>query len=449
MKKSFIIYIFLFLTFFNVFNNTIFANTQDSSSNNTFDTKYLTEIVDENNNVPAYQYYPNHIKSRAITTLKAYDGKIFMGLGEWTDNTGPVKIVYYDTADGKIKTSGTINDEAVQLFNIIDDKLYTTGCDPRENWGYGNYYIYNKESIAWEKHTINSGWIHVFNIVEYNDKLFMCGSTTESMKRSPVQFSDDGGTTFKDVTIIKNNEVLPYGSNIRFYNLVVYNNKLYSYCYNNPHSGLYEYNEEKNELVYISDIPLAKAPSYGLTRSTWYNYVYFKNAIFNNTFLYVSGNQLYTSTDMRKFNPIVPDSEAVVQDVVIANDALFALCYRYDTTTKKFTVKIYRTKDLEKFDLVYQFETGNIPFSFEYYDNSFYVGTADHDGVSEDYANRVGSLYRVSSVDKLLENIVDTPNGKLPETGNFFSLKTVLQTIIIISTILVVFFILKGKISNN
>ena len=449
MKKNFVFTLFLIITLFNIFNNIVLATSDISSNNTKFDPTYLTEIVDENNNVPAYQYYPNHVNSRGITTLKAYDDKIFMGIGDWNDNTGPVKIIYYDTTDNKIKSSGTINDEAVQLFNIIDDKLYTTGCDPKETWGYGSYYIYNKETNSWEQHLINSGWIHVFNIVEYNNKLFMCGSTTESMKRTQIQFSDDGGTTFKDITIIKNGEQLPYLQALRFYNLVVYNNKLYGYCYNNPYSGIYEYDETNNQFNYISKLPLAATPNYGLSASTWFNYVYFKNAIFNNTFLYVSGNQIYKSTDMKNFEAIVPDSETVVQDVAISGDTLYALCYKYDASVKKFTVKIYTTKNLEKFDLIYQFETGNLPFSFEYYNNNLYIGTSEYNDVSQEHANKTGTLYRISSVNELLENIVDTPNGKLPETGNFFNFRTILKTIIIVSTILVVLFVIKGKLTNK
>ena len=44
---------------------------------------YIDEIVDENGNVPAYEYYPTEIPSRAINDLVGYDGKIFMGFGDY------------------------------------------------------------------------------------------------------------------------------------------------------------------------------------------------------------------------------------------------------------------------------------------------------------------------------------------------------------------------------
>ena len=408
MKKVLIINLFLVLTFFNIFT-TVFAATitetalvqsidnVNSCLKNTIDPNdpsYLEEIVDENNNVPAYQYYPKHIASRSIKTLKAHDGKIFMGLGDWNDNTGPVKMVYYDTTDGKIKSSGTILDEAVQLFNIIDGTIYTTGCDPREGWGYGSYYTYEKGSNSWKQHRIKSGWIHVFNIVKYQENLFMCGSTTVDSKATPIQISKDGGKTFENIKIVKDGTQLPYDGNLRFYNLVVYNNKLYGYCYYDPYDGIYEYDAQNNQFNYISFLPRPEVPEYGLNVSANYNYIYFKNAIFNNKFIFVSGTTLLTSTDMRNFTEIPSKTQDVVTDVAINGDTLYSLCYKHNEN-KTYTVRIYSTKDLTNFNLVYEFNTNTLPSSFEYYDNSLYIGTRYHTSASEEYVQESGSLYRI------------------------------------------------------
>ena len=93
-----------------------------------------TEITNIEGNIPAYKYYSN-IAGRGIATLKKYKGKIFMGLGDYSVNTGNTKVLYYDTVSNSIGYSGTIADEAIERFEILDDKLYTTGCDPTEAWG--------------------------------------------------------------------------------------------------------------------------------------------------------------------------------------------------------------------------------------------------------------------------------------------------------------------------
>lgn len=378
MKKFLITNLFLILIFSSFINTvqataitdaTLSTNINEINSllGNKMDTtnpNYLTEIVDENGNVPAYTYYPNHTSSRSIKELKAYDGKIFMGLGDWNDNTGPVKVIYYDTTDGKIKTSGTINDEAIQIFNIIDDKLYTTGCDPRDAWGYGSYYVYNKETNSWDKHLKNDGWIHIFNIVEFKDKLYMCGSTVDTMEKSSIQSSSDNGETFESVPVYKNDTLLPYNSSLRCYNLAVYNDKLYGYIGYAPYTGIYEYDEVNNRFDYIGSKP----------SSSWYNGTYFEYTTFNDQFIYISGTKLYTSTDLKTFTKIDSNTEGSIRDAVVYNDTLYALSYTKNSRNN-YTARIYSTKNLIEFNLIYEFKTNVQPFSLEYYDNNLYVGS--------------------------------------------------------------------------
>ena len=384
---------------------------------------FLTEIVDDNGNVPAYEYY-SHIPSRSIKELKAYDGKIFMGIGDWTANTGPVKIIYYDTTDGKIKTSGTIPDEAVESFNIIDGTLYTTGTDPKNGWGYGSYYVYNEENNNWEQHELNNGWIHVFDIEKINNKLFMCGSTTAESKRTPVQVSYDNGETFQDVVIMKNGAQLPYDNALRFYGLEKFNNTLYAYTYSSvgdyAYNGIYQYDEANNQFNFVRSLR-PRSLEYGLDESVRYNYLHFKNnTVFNNSFIYVSGSYLYVLKDFFNYTKIEPINNDVVQDAVVHDDTLYALYYTYNED-KSFTTRIYSTKDLSTFDLVYEFVIDSFPFSIEYYDNSLYIGTNYHED-SKDYSDyssglkttsEAGSLYQID-LDKFKKYLtLDEENQKI------------------------------------
>lgn len=434
MMKKFLIINLLFLLLLTSVTYSIQAATitEDSLSNtiNKFNTilqtkidtdnpNYLTEILDENNNVPAYKYYPNHIASRSIKTLKEYDGKIFMGLGDWNDNTGPAKILYYDTTDGKIKTSGTINDEAVQNFSIIDDKIYTTGCDPRHNWGYGSYYIYNKEENKWDEHKKNNGWIHVFDIVEFKDKLFMCGSTMDTTSTSTIQVSLDEGKTFQSIPVKRNNKFLPYDSNLRCYRLMVYNNKLYAYIKYSIYDGIYEYDETKNEFNFISNQPYLQSSTYGVYSLASYNYTYFNYEVFNDVFLYVSGVSLYKSNDLKKFTKIVTNTNDVIQDVVVSDDTLYTLSYAYNSSNKNYTTRIYKTKDLDNFELVYEFIADTPPLSIEHHNNNFYIGTGTAYGsASYKDSSKIGSLYRIdlNNIKKSMK--LDTVNKQIEITEN-------------------------------
>jgi len=440
MKKVLILIFVFVLIISNIFYTIYAVSITDNSLNksikniNSFlkkdidptDLSCLTEVVDENNNVPAYEYYPTHIASRAIRTLKAHDGKIFMGIGDWDENTGPVTMLYYDTEDGKVKSSGTISDEAVQNFTIIDDKLYTTGCDPRDDWGEGSYYIYNKQEDKWDKHLKKDGWIHVYNIVEFKDKLFMCGSTVDTTKTSTIQASSDNGETFKSVNVKKDGEMLPYDSGLRCYNLAVVNDKLYGYINNDKYTGLYEYDEEKNEFNHISTLPSPFGSTLDMALLNGYSKMYLRYVVFENYFIYVSGTYLYKSTDLKSFTEFGFDVQGYVQDAVVYDKTLYTL-HHSSNSDGTYTARIYKSSDLEKFDLVYEFKTETQPFSLEYYDNSFYVGTGYNYNmtINPEYVNKNGSFYRIN-LDKATKSLKLNKDDKLIEIsdrGNTYDVK--------------------------
>lgn len=402
--------------------NEVLVNKSDIHNQYAFNN-----ILDSNGHVPAYSYY-THTASRAIKELRAYDNKIFMGIGDWNDNTGPAKIIYYDTKTGEIVSSGTIADEAVEEFYIIDGKLYTTGTDPRNGWGYGSYYVYNDSTNSWEQHEFNNGWVHAFEITKFHDKMFMCGSVSNAQK-TPIQVSYDDGKSFQNVNILFNGEPLPYSSSLRFYAFEQYRDTLYAYTYSSVSdytlNGLYKYDEETNTFNFIRKLGYEQS-QYGVYESYRYNYLHFKNnTVFADHWVYVSGNYLYKTQDMINYTKIVRDTTDVTQDVVVHDDILYTLSYQYNTD-KTFTIRIYSTKDLEKYNLVYEFDTDTLPFSIEYHDNNLYIGTT-YNSYSKDYEefttgvkaiSDAGSLYRID-LDYLEKSLVlDSDNEEIDITAN-------------------------------
>lgn len=395
IKKVFTINLILLLVLINLNSYTYASSVNDSSLKksikkvnsylkNNIDynqPEYLTEIVDDNKEVPAYSYYPKHVSSRGIKTLKAFNGKIFMGLGDWNDNTGPTKILYYDTKSNKVVSSGTIADEAIETFTIIDKKLYTTGTDPKAAWGYGSYYQYNETDNKWEQHQKKHGWIHIFKMVEFENKLFLCGSTQKNF--TPIQYSDDNGEVFNNIFLYKDSEQLPFDEELRCYNLISYDNNLYGFVAstnNKKIDGIYKYDSKENKFNYIANLPdssihwFARFP---------------KHSIFKNKFIYLSGSHVYSTTDFKQFTPILanlfgktvlnPDyvfystGTENAQDSLVVDDTLYLLTYKKDGNS--YLARIYATKDLSTTQLIYELETPSTPFTFEYYDNSFYIGT--------------------------------------------------------------------------
>ena len=387
--------------------------------------EYLNEILDDNGKVPAYSYYPKHVSSRGIKTLKAYNGKIFMGLGDWNDNTGPTKVLYYDTKNDKIVSSGTIDDEAIESFNIIDGSLYTTGCDPRATWGYGSYYKYNETENKWEQNQKKNGWIHVFNIVKFDDKLFMCGAAQKNY--TPIQYSTDNGNTFKNVFLYKGTTQVPFHQNLRCYNLFSFNNNLYAviktqYLFPvadkmHEYAGIYQYDAKEDKFIYISDYKMAN------------NYSRFPiHSIFNNQYIFLSDYSLYSTTNCKEFTPLMSnlfnEKNENIQASLVSNDTLYLLSYKKEA--QSYLTRIYATKDLSTTKLIYEFKTSSTPFAFEYYDNSFYVGTNVGYSSKLDDSAKSGSLYKINLENaKPIKLSLDKEDGQISiiENSNNYSIK--------------------------
>ena len=84
-----------------------------------------------------------------VNELKLFDGKLFVGHGDYGVNTGPTDILYYDFEREAFVKEFTIDDEAIVRFRIIDDMLTVPGVDSTESWDFGNVYIRTEE--GWVK----------------------------------------------------------------------------------------------------------------------------------------------------------------------------------------------------------------------------------------------------------------------------------------------------------
>ena len=408
--------------------NEAFINTNIDKLNSILKTKfdfnnpyYLTKITDDNGNVPAYSYYSD-VGSKGIRTIKAYDNKLFLGLGDYDKNTGPVKIIYYDTLTDKIVSSGTLHDEEVKEFVIIDNKLYTVGTDPRDSWEYGSYYTYNNSTNLWDKYTFNNGWIHVFDIEEYNDKIFMCGSVVATTEKSLIQVSFDNGESFEDVKVFySDGNLITLNNELRAYSFFVYKNELYARIYQSSsvYNGIYKYDEANNEFRFIQNTLPLTYPFHDDNGKTinaypaFERYLYVKTLNFNNSDLYISGQYLYSLYDLITkqigFEIINIDEEYAIQNGVVYEDLLYLLSYRFNDDNS-FDVRIYKTKDLKTFDIVYEFTTDSFPYSIECYNNNIYIGTTLVDYVKDTAS--VGTLYKLS-LDKFERELILNDNDTI------------------------------------
>ncbi len=169
-------------------------------------------------------------EARTINTLHVFENKLFIGYGDYGVNTGPTDIIYYNFLDNTWNNSFTIQEEAIERYVEIDNKLYIPGVDATDNWEFGNYYIY--DGTKWEKKRNIPNGIHVFDIEKYNDRLYCATGnylktdSSNGVAPGAVLSSEHGNSWIYDY-ISPSDKNLVY----RITDLIVYNNKLMAFYY--------------------------------------------------------------------------------------------------------------------------------------------------------------------------------------------------------------------------
>ena len=125
--------------------------------------------------------------ANSVWDLGAYNGRLYLGYGDASNNRGPVDIVSYDPATGAL-TSEMPDVPEEQLggwYAAADGRFYAGGIDGQEDWTFGNLYV--NDGVAWSKlRTIPRG-VHICRVVSFAGRLFADYAASQS---SPVPYID-------------------------------------------------------------------------------------------------------------------------------------------------------------------------------------------------------------------------------------------------------------------
>ena len=338
-------------------------NISDLISGNA-DNNYTNSIEDLG--IPLLTKYPStensDITSRRVWDMQLFNNRIYIGSGDYDLNTGPVDVYYYDIETGNFVNEGTLPDEQINRFVIINDTLMIPGTDPQEGWSLGNYYVW--EDNAWVKMRNLPGGVHCFDLIEYNGKIF-AGLDTES--DSTIAMSTDGGETFSYVYMYDESGNLidvssSANNSYRVYDLFEFNDSLYAFC----NRRLFKYNETEN----IFERQSGNSIIYGNMLALYY--VPLKTKItFNDKFILVNGTLKYTE-DLTTYKIVTFDKTTYVHDVIERNGELYFLCNT--PIDGEYITSVYKTSNCEDFELVLYYNYTDYALSFEYNDNCFYFG---------------------------------------------------------------------------
>ena len=128
---------------------------------------------------------------RYLHTLHGWRGELYMGYGDYDENTGPIEISAYNPRRSSYGTKLRFPTEAIELFRPIGDRLYAPAIDPRGD-GPSAAVAVGEPDGRWSNNK-NVWMTHVFDVATFDGTdLWLVGS--RDIQAIAVRSRDGGGT---------------------------------------------------------------------------------------------------------------------------------------------------------------------------------------------------------------------------------------------------------------
>lgn len=328
--------------------------------------------------IPLEEYYSEGIPARTAWDVEVYDDKLFVASGDYDKNMGPVHIFYYDLMNENWVESGVVSDEQIEQFHIIDDILMAPGADPKQDWNFGNIYLY-KDS-QWVTYRTIPGGIHQFDMIKFDGKTFVALGVTPG--NFPIVASDDGCETFTEIPMYKDGilldtslptDITVTSAMVRCFDFFLCNGTLYAFYYQsiNKDYKMMLFRYEDGAFYYHSDLP--EQLSYRK-----FSFELFRNKTeYENKSWFTTG-KLYVSQDMLSADEVILEEGVRVADLRVIKDRLYVMTVEKkengDYTTAIWIKKYFSEKEFKK---LYYFTFTSPAQSFTYYEDYFYFGMGE------------------------------------------------------------------------
>lgn len=331
--------------------------------------------------IPLEQTYQRGGIERNPWDIEMYQGRLYVGSGDYDKNRGPVNLWYYDFDKKTWEIDTFLEDEQAGRFCIIDDKLYVPGIDPRCSWDMGSYYRLN--GTEWDMLVTLPNALHNFDIVKYDGKLFAALGSKECC--SPILVTTDE-ETWEPVELYKDGKVVDTTgyTYVRIYDFFTLNGELYAY-FSLSQSGKPSYHEfyryDGERFVWHSNMIDDMKFGRGNT------YTHFQQKAEFNGYQYITNGNLYRSSDMITAESIVPEGDPEVTDLRVIGDTLYALCCEKYTTedgNTAFYNSLRASKDGKTYTEVFRFSYPVRALSFTYESGTVFLGMGFGTKAAED-----------------------------------------------------------------
>ena len=322
--------------------------------------------------IPSSERYSQGVRARCPWDMYLWNEKIYIGSGDYDTNAGPVDIWAYDIKNQLWENTGTVADEEINRFCVIDGKLTAPGIDPQGDWTYGNYYVLDNEE--WTTVRTIPGGLHNFDMVEYQGMIFAGLGVTSG--EYPIACSNDGGKTFTSVEMRKNGKAFDTSGSevVRVSDLFVFNGNLYAafrYGMTDITYDLYKYENG----VFVYDNQLYQ----NIYQIKFFNSIIASKAEFKGKMFFTTG-YLYTTDNMSDFKRISFPNSEIVYDIYVNDDTLYVLCgVKQDDGKYKISVWKNGSGRATSFTELFNFTYDIPPMSMVCDGNSFHIGIGNYD----------------------------------------------------------------------
>lgn len=276
--------------------------------------------------------------------------RLYIGYGDWNNNTGPTHVLYYDRHLDNFKGGFRVDDESIDRYYSFDNILYIPGVDAREAWTWGN--VYRNTGDGWIKFRTLPNAIHVFCMGKYQGNLYAGTREWDAPNNTAygkVLVSRNDGETWTETSIPDDDYYTGY------FNMFVHKGNLYA-----QGTNLYKYDGTSWTLC---SFPFNLYNiAYYISHGAFLDYEAFVDKESHTL-------QLFTETGTTE---PVWSREHNSQDLEIFNNELFVL--DIESVGSQFRGTIYSTTDLNEWHLrggaIFSF----MPTTLSIYDNRFYIG---------------------------------------------------------------------------
>ncbi len=130
---------------------------------------------------------------RRLHTLEGWRGELYMGYGDYDENTGPIEISAYNPRRSSYGSKLRFPAEAIELFRPIGERLYAPAIDPRGD-GPSAAVAIGEPDGHWSNNK-NVWMTHVFDVATFDGAdLWLVGSRGT---QAVAARSRDGGRTWE------------------------------------------------------------------------------------------------------------------------------------------------------------------------------------------------------------------------------------------------------------